>query len=188
MKVVLMHGKDTSPEEKWYPWLINEIRKREIEIFAPELPKSKDPVLDEWLKELNKINPDENTVLIGHSRGGVAILRWLERLPKEKKTKKVILVSTNSGDSEKVNKTENNKDFFTKEGYDFEKIKSHCNNFVVIHSKDDHIVPYQAGVENTKGLGAKFLSFENKRHFGKGHDGKIQREFPELLKEVLKTK
>lgn len=180
-KVVLMHGKNTSPNEKWYPWFAKEIKKRGIEFIAPKLLEADDPEINAWMTELDKTNPDKNTILVGHSRGGVAILRWLEKLPKGKKIKKVILISVNSGSSEKRNKTENNKGFFTKEGYDFEKIKSHCSNFVVIHSKDDKWVPFEAGEKNAKGLGAEFKVYENKGHFGIKESPQI----PELLEEII---
>jgi predicted alpha/beta hydrolase family esterase len=54
--------------------------------------------MTEWLAELDKVTPGDDTVLVGHSGGGVAVLRWLEEQPKDFKVKKVILVATNSGD------------------------------------------------------------------------------------------
>jgi hypothetical protein len=182
INVILMHGKDTDPTKKWYPWLKDEMHKNNIEFKAPLLPNAEDPEINEWMKEIEKTNPNNNSILIGHSRGGVAILRWLEKQPAHIKIKKVILVAVNSGDSKKRNKTENNKGFFTEEGYDFEKIKSHCNDFVVLHSKDDVWVPFSAGEENSKGLNAKFIIFETIGHFG----SKVPKEgIPELLKEIL---
>ena len=180
--VVLMHGKNTNPQEKWYPWLAEEMNKRGVKFMAPKLPDADDPNIESWKNELSKTQPNENSILIGHSRGGVAILRWLEEQPKDFKVKKVILVATNSGDSAKRNKTENNKGFFSKEGYDFEKIKQHCDDFTVLHSKDDEWVPFSAGQENAKGLNAKFLQFKDKGHFG----SKLpEQKIPELLEEVL---
>ena len=109
----------------------------------------------------------------------------LEIQPEDFRVKKVILVGTNSGHSEKMNKTENNKAFYSKEGFDFAKIRSHCDNFVVLHSKDDEWVPFSAGEENAKGLDAKFLKFEDRGHFG----SKLpKQEIPELLDEILSTK
>lgn len=176
-----MHGKDTDPSQKWYPWFGEEVERMDYEFVAPVLPNASDPVIDEWLAELDKTNPDDETILVGHSRGGVAILRWLERQPADVQVKKVILVATNSGDSAKRNKTENNKGFFTETGYDFEKIKSHCDDFVVLHSKDDKWVPFSAGEENAAGLSARFLQSDEYGHFGRGVD-----EIPELLEETIK--
>jgi len=181
MKVVLIHGKNSNPSEKWYPWLIQELRKRNIEVIAPELPKPNDPVMDEWLKEIDKTKPDNNTILIGHSRGGGAILKWLEHLEQNKKIKKVILVATISGLlKDKAIPSETNYGFYSEKGFDYEKIKSHCNDFVVMHSKDDEWVPFESGIKNANELNAKFLVFENRNHFGI----KTTPEFPELLQEI----
>ncbi len=178
MKVVLIHGKDTDPSQKWYPWFKREMEKRGIEIIAPVMPKPNDPVMSEWLQEIDKTRPDENTILVGHSRGCGAILGWLQKQPGSLKVKKVILLAPISGTKMSI-KTESNFGFYTKEGYDFEKIKKHCKDFVVMHSKDDPWVPFESGVENAKGLDAKFLKFNHYRHFGHGFP-----EIPELLKEI----
>ena len=180
MNVILMHGKYTDPSKKWYPWFSEAVKELGVEFISPVLPDAHDPSINEWLSELSKTNPDESSILVGHSRGGVAILRWLEVLPENKRVKKVILVATNSGSSKKMDKTENNRGFYTKDGYDFKKIKQHCDNFVVLHSKDDQWVPFEAGEKNSKGLGARFLQFEDRGHFGRGVD-----TIPELLEEAL---
>ena len=183
MKIVLMHGKNTNPDQKWYPWFAKEIKELGASFVAPVLPDADDPYINKWIAELDKTNPDQDTILVGHSRGGVAILRWLERLPIDRKVQKVILIATNSGDSAKRNNTENNKGFFTEEGYNFEKIKLHCDDFVVFHSRDDQWVPFKAGEENSRGLNAKFLKFNNYGHFGK-----IVDKIPELLNEIREKK
>lgn len=178
MKVILIHGKDTNPKDKWYPWFRQQMELKNIEIHIPELPNPGDPQLDEWLAVLEKLQPDENTILIGHSRGGVAVLRFLEKLPKDSKVKKVILVATNSGLLEdKAIQAESNQGFYTEQGFDFAEIKSHCSNFIVFHSKDDQWVPFSHGEKNAKNLNAKFITFENKGHFGKNNgivDGLIE--------------
>ena len=154
------------------------------EFIAPALPNPADPIMEEWLAEIDKISPDENTILIGHSRGGVAVLRWLEKQPKGKRVKKVILIATNSGRlKDKAIPKESNHGFYTETGYDFEKIKSHCNDFAVLHSKDDKWVPFSSGELNAAGLSARFLIFDNLGHFGKGVN-----TIPELLSEVLESK
>ena len=182
LRVVLIHGKDTNPSQKWYPWLIAEVEKRGGKCFAPELPKANDPVLQEWLDEIDKIHPDENSILVGHSRGGVAILRWLEKQPEGKKVKKIILVATNNPSVNEKNKIADTHGFYEEGPYDFEKIKKHCDEFIVLHSKDDEWVPFASGEKNAKGLNAKFLVFQDRGHFG----NKLPKpEIPELLDEIL---
>lgn len=178
--VILLHGLNTNPTEKWYPWLTKEVQQLGWQYSAPMLPHADDPQISEWKSELDKLQPDEDTVLVGHSRGGVAILRWLESQPASLRVHKVILVATNSGFVQKmVIPTETNRGFYTEQGYDFGKIKQHCTEFVVFHSKDDRWVPYEAGVENAEGLSARLLTFEDRGHFGKGVS-----EIPELLEEI----
>lgn len=180
MKVILIHGKDTDPSQKWYPWFAEEVRKLGYQFIAPALPNASDPVMNEWLAEIDKTNPDADTMLIGHSRGGVAVMRWLEKQPPEKHVKKVILIATNSGRlKDKMIPKESNFGFYTEDGYDFEKIKSHCNDFVVLHSKDDQWVPFSAGEMNAASLNARFLKFDNHGHFGRATS-----KLPELVHEI----
>jgi predicted alpha/beta hydrolase family esterase len=180
--VILVHGKDTDPTQKWYPWLKNEVEKKNIKFFAPKLPKADDPILDEWLSEIENLHPDKNSILIGHSRGGVAILRWLEKQQKDVEVKKVILVAVNNPAVSEKNQIKDTHGFYELGKYNFEKIKKHCYNFVVLHSEDDEWVPFLAGEENAKGLNAKFLRFKDRGHFGK----KLPKpEIPELLDEIL---
>lgn len=182
MKIILIHGKDTSPSQKWYPWLGEELKKKGYNFIAPALPNSSNPAMSQWLLEIDKTDPDENTILIGHSRGGVAIMRWLENQDSNLKVAKVILVAVNSGKlRDKAIPSESNHGFYTETGYDFDKIKSHCQNFVVFHSRDDQWVPFTHGEANAKGLSAKFLPFDHYGHFGKKANS-----VPELLEEILK--
>lgn len=182
-QIILLHGLNTNPTEKWYPWLATEMRQRDLQCEIPAL-SSGDPHLSEWIAEIDKLKPDENTILVGHSRGGVALLRWLEMQPKSRKVKKVILIATNSGSIQKMPfPDESNHAFYTKEGYDFTKIKQHCDDFVVLHSKDDQWVPYEHGQENAKGLNARLVTFERYGHFGKD-----TKEIPELVYEIEKSR
>jgi len=175
--ILLIHGKDSNPEDKFYPWVKNELEEKGYKVTIPALNSKPVPVLNEWVGAIEKYNPTNNTTLIGRSRGGMAILRFLEKAPKELKVSRVILLGTNLANK----KDETSGDFFTKEDYNFEKIKSHCDDFTVIHSKDDDIIPYEAGVHIAEGLNAKFISFDDKGHFGIRAIGK---EFPELLELI----
>ncbi len=181
-RVILFHGKHATSQDKWYPWLKNILNGNDCDVFVPDLPKTCEPVLSEWVEELEKLQPDEDTILVGHSRGGVAILRYLEQLSVGQRIKKVILVATNYAKTDAEHTAENTYGFYTNNGYDFAKIKSHCDDFTVLHSRDDKWVPFAHGEENTKGLDAKFLRFNDRGHFGRTMP---KQEIPELLEEIL---
>lgn len=173
-----MHGKDKQSGDVWYPWLKTELLDRGIRCDIPDLPNAESPKLDEWLAVLDSLHPTEESILVGHSRGGMAILRWLET--RKTKVGKVVLVAANSANIEDATKG----DFYSGP-YDFSAIRAYCTDFVVMHSKDDEWVPYAAGLENANGLGAKLISFDDRNHFGKQSDGSIMATFPELLDQLL---
>jgi hypothetical protein len=108
-KIILIHGKDATPQDKRYPRFAQQMKDMGIPTFIPTLPDTNEPKLTERLKEIDKLKPDENTILIGHSRGGVAIMRRLENNAKKKKVKKVILIATNDGHSKYMPNTEKNQ-------------------------------------------------------------------------------
>jgi predicted alpha/beta hydrolase family esterase len=68
LRVVLMHGKEKSPDDIWYPWLHQTLDERGISCVIPELPNPSDPDFRERIGALSDCKPDEQTVLIGHAR------------------------------------------------------------------------------------------------------------------------
>lgn len=178
MKVILLHGKDKTSRDIWYSWLAGELGAKSVPCAVPDLPNTDNPKINEWLSAIDKHNPDKETILVGHSRGGMAILRWLES--RKQQVKKVVLVAANSADI--IDST--GGDFYS-DSYNFAEIKNFCDEFVVIHSRDDSWVPYKAGVENAMGLDAKLITLDNRNHFGSQADGNIMKTFPELLDAIL---
>lgn len=100
---IILHGKpeveeyhDTSIDSQsnchWIPWLQQQLCARDILTQTPEMPEPYQPNYDKWKNEFERLSPDENTLLVGHSCGGGFIVRWLSENP-DKKVAKVVLVA-----------------------------------------------------------------------------------------------
>jgi len=81
-RVFLIHRWSGGPEDDWRPWLKTELEKQEYEVHVPQMPDTEWPVIEKWVKHLEKIvgTPDSQTFFIGHSIGNQAILRYLEKI------------------------------------------------------------------------------------------------------------
>jgi predicted alpha/beta hydrolase family esterase len=103
-------------------------------------------------------------------------------LPPEKKIGGVILVA---GFTENVGYDELKNFFMTK--LDFKKIKSHCDNFVVIHSDNDPYVDVKFVEVFKKELGAEVIIKHDMGHFsGAIEDEKACIELPEVTDGIKK--
>ena len=181
-RAFLIHGWGGSPEEGWRPWLKTELEKMGFNVFVPAMPDTENPKMDRWTSHLTKIvgNPDEDCYFIGHSLGCITILRYLETLEKSEKIGGAILVAGFSDSLGPGYEALNN--FFTKP-VDWEKINSHCKNFVAIHSDNDSAVPLKYADGFVKHLNAEVIIQHNMGHFG-GDDGIT--ELPIVLNSILK--
>jgi len=95
------------------------------------MPDTKNPHIDKWLPHLIETvgKPSENDYFVGHSLGCITILKLLEGLAENEKVGGVILVA---GFTYNLGYKEISS-FFQKP-VDFNKIKSHCEKFIAIHS------------------------------------------------------
>ena len=179
-RVIVLHGRSKNPSQAWYPWLKEECEKNGIECIVPPMPHPDTPILKEWLKVLDDLAPDTDTVLVGHSRGGMAILRWLEQAFESTKVKKVVLVAANNPEI----MDGFGGDFYDKPDYDFAKIKQHCEQFIVFHSDDDDFVPIVSGEKNAVGLNATFHPYHGLQHFG-NNITRMQEIYDEVIDKDL---
>jgi len=178
-KVIIVHGYGGDPNKNWFPWLKQELEKKEVQVIIPQMPNAESPQLSEWLPFLDSIvgNPDENTILIGHSLGCITILRYLETLREDQKIGKVILVS---GFAEPIHYTELNNFFETE--LDFVRIKKVTGEIILINSDNDEHVPLWQGESMSKKLDAKLIIMNGAGHINEKSGFK---ELPIVLQECL---
>lgn len=94
-RAIILHGWGGTPEKGFKPWLKTKLEQHGYQVAMPLLPNTDRPVLADWLKTLETLvgEPDSDTVLVGHSLGGLLILKYLESLPAGKKIGKAVLVA-----------------------------------------------------------------------------------------------
>lgn len=80
-KVVIIHGNGgCTAEDHWTPWLKAELEKNGVVVIAPTMPDNVQAKASVWLPYMrDKLGCDENTIVIGHSSGAVAAMRYAEQ-------------------------------------------------------------------------------------------------------------
>lgn len=185
-KVIIVHGWEGSPDEPMHEWLRGELEAKGFLVLEPRLPHPEKPTIDEWVPYLAKIvgKINANTFFIGHSIGCQTILRYLEALPPEIKVGGAFFIA--GWFTLKNLETKKEKEIaqpWLETPLNFEKIKSHTNNFTAVFSDNDPFVPLSDKNLFEKNLGAK-TSVEHKMgHFDQASDIK---EVPTVLKAFLK--
>ena len=80
IRAILIHGNGGGkPTDNWLPYLQRELEKIGIKTEAPQFPDADLARASYWipfLKETLKI--DENTIIIGHSSGAIAAMKFAE--------------------------------------------------------------------------------------------------------------
>jgi predicted alpha/beta hydrolase family esterase len=186
-RVFIIHGWDGSPEENWFPWLKRELEARNFEVIVPQLPKSEEPRINNWIPFLERIivNPDIHTYFVGHSMGCQVIARFLERLPDNISIGGAIFVA---GFFKRLTNLENDDvtNSVAKEWLasplDLKKVKTHLKNSVAIFSDNDPYVPLDNQEEFINYLESKIVVEHNKGHFNSGAG---ITELPVVLEAVL---
>lgn len=162
--IFIFHGTTGNPEENWFPWLKRKLEEKNNKVFIPQFPTPKGESLKAWLKILDKYKKyiNKDTIIVGHSKGGLFLLRLLERL--NKPIYASFLISAAIGIKPYVFYELNYK--FAK-GYDFDwdTIKSNSQHFTVYHSDNDPYTCLENGKEIAKNLGVKLTLIPNAGHF-----------------------
>lgn len=190
MKVVIVHGSSPNDKENiikynllpqnkrgWIGWIKEELEKKGVRCVAPLMPENWEPVYENWKEEFEKIDINEDDVLVGWSSGGAFLVRWLGE--NNIKAGKLILLapaiahgSLKSGIMRDFHEFEINKE-----------IKKRLNNIILIESDNDTEGILKSCKIYSEEFSIKPIILKEKGHFTEHIMG---REFPELLSEILK--
>lgn len=177
MKIMLVPGNGNADvnSEIWYPWITKELKILRFEVIAKNMPDADLARKEFWLPFIEK-HVDQNSILIGHSSGAVAALRYAET----HKLNGIILVSacyTDLGDeNEKIS------GYFNDPWY-WNKIKTNVRWFIQFHSLNDPYIPVEEARFVHHRLNTEYYEYRDQGHFS-SDVGKI--DFPELLEALKK--
>ncbi|MEK7170004.1 MAG: alpha/beta fold hydrolase [Patescibacteria group bacterium] len=162
--VFIFHGTGGNPNENWFPWLKEKFEKTGYTVFVPQFPTPEGQSVKAWRKILDGYEEyiNKDTIFIGHSLGGLFLLRLLEQLPH--KVKGAYFVGTPIGIRPLLNYE---RDSAFSGGFDFnrDELKKKADTFVVFHSDNDPYVCLENGKELAKHLGIELSFVPNAGHF-----------------------
>lgn len=176
---IIIHGTEGNPQENWFPWLKKELEKEGYIVNVPQFPSP--PIvpakIKEWYEVLKNYEINEDTILIGHSLGGLFTLRILEKL--DFPVKAAFFVGAPIGI--KPIKYYDRDNAFSGFDFNWDKIVKNSRNFVVFHSDNDPYVCLENGKKLSENLGVELNFIPNSGHFNldAGYT-----KFQELLEEI----
>ncbi|XP_006860701.1 PREDICTED: putative hydrolase RBBP9 [Chrysochloris asiatica] len=156
----------------WYGWVKKRLEQIPgFQCLAKNMP---DPITAQesiWLPFMEtELQCDEKTIIIGHSSGAIAAMRYAET----HRVFAIILVSAYTSDLGDEN--ERASGYFN-HPWQWEKIKANCPNIVQFGSTDDPFLPWKEQQEVADKLEAKLYKYSDCGHFQ-------NTEFHELISVV----
>jgi hypothetical protein len=172
MKIAyIIHGWDGSPKEPLLLSLKAAFAKKGYAVITPTMPDPATPKVELWVEKLQEtVQSGEDAVLVAHSIGCQAALRFLEGMPNGSGVGNLILIAPWMKLDDSI---------FEKEGeevreiarpwmetpIDFDKVKSHVIHVAAIFSDNDtYSTPSQMEFFKEK-LGPEILVEHDKGHF-----------------------
>ncbi len=175
-RIILIHGNGGGTgTDNWFPYVKEKLESLGFSVAAPDMPDNILARANQWLPFLkDSLGADQDTILIGHSSGAVAAMRYAEN----NKLYGSILVGacyTDLGDDD-----EKASGYYDHE-WQWDKIKSNQNWIVQFASTDDPYIPIEEARHIHHMLNTEYHEDANEGHYGEDK-GKV--EFPKLVEAV----
>jgi predicted alpha/beta hydrolase family esterase len=179
LKVIFIHGNGgCTPDDNWFPYLKTQLEKLDVAVVARQFPDAGLARASFWLPFLkNELEADENTIIVGHSSGALAAMRFAEN---NKLLGSVLIAAMHTDlgiESERLSG-------YFDAPWNWQNIKNNQSWIVQFASTDDPWIPISEPRFVHQKLNSEYHEFKNEGHFG---GDRYKREFPELV-AVLKKK
>lgn len=159
-RVLILHGWESNSREHWFLEEKERLKRQGYEVLVPDMPNTFYPKQEEWVKVIERFQPDENSILIGHSLGGVAVLRYLEKA--KSPVGKIILIAA---PIRKLGKGFEPIDNFFESDFNWDRIKENCRKIIVFNQTEDDSVPLQHGKDLVSRVNGGLVAVEGSNHF-----------------------
>ncbi len=178
MRVIIVPGNHGCEiEENWYLYVKQKLEEKGISVIAKKMPDAYVARKEIWLPFIEKeLDNSPNSIIVGHSSGAVAAMRYLETRPLEG----VVLVGachTDLGDE-----TERQSNYYSTP-WQWDTIRKNARWIIQYHSKDDPFIPVQEARFVHEKLGTDYHEDTTEGHYGSSF--KEKKAFPELVKAIL---
>jgi predicted alpha/beta hydrolase family esterase len=174
VKAILIHGNGGSTAgDIWLPWLERELAALGLEVINQTFPDNVKARARFWLPFIESLGADENTILIGHSSGAVAAMRYAET----HRLLGSILVGvchTDLGDGGEA------ASGYYSAPWQWQRIRENQQWMAVFNSTDDPHIPIAEARFVAAQLRCSYHEFNDRGHFVDS------REFPEVVHQVRK--
>lgn len=173
-KVVIIHGNGGCTNQyHWIPWLKAELEKNKIKVLAPTMPDNVEAKKSIWLPYMHdKLGCDENTIVIGHSSGAVAAMRYAEQY----KLLGSVLIGACYTD---LGYASERLAGYYDAPWGWESIKNNQQWIVQFASTDDPYISIQEPQHIQSQLSTDYYEFTDQGHF-------MNKTIPDLVSIILK--
>lgn len=175
---IILHGSFGSKDGNWFPWLKNELNKRNLKVDVPQMPIGiENQNFENWSEVINKLNINENTIIIAHSIAPIFICKYL--ITNKIKVKKLIFVCGFNNylgidpDFDAVN----NPMYID----NYVDIKAYCKDIVCYYSDNDPYVKFEVEKDFADTISNKQIIIKDGGHLNAESGYTL---FEEILKEV----
>jgi predicted alpha/beta hydrolase family esterase len=158
-KVILIHGNGgCTAGDAWYPRVEEECAALGLTVVNQTFPDNVKARAKFWLPHLEQLGADEHTILIGHSSGAVAAMRYAET----HRLLGSILVGvchTDLGDSGEA------ASGYYSAPWQWERIRQNQQWIAMYHSVDDPHIPVAEPRFVAAQLKCNYFEFKDRGHF-----------------------
>ena len=183
VKVIIAPGNGCTNirRSNWYGWLASELEKLSVTVVCENFPDPINARREIWIPHIKSLcdGAEEETILVGHSSGAQAAMRFAE----ENRLLAVVLVSATFSDLGDANERASNY-YPTPDGqnaYKFTKMRENVAIWHQFHSDNDPFIPISEAKQIREGLcldDSAFHYLPKRSHF-------FDPPFHELLDLVL---